>query len=47
MTMPTVRLTVAQALVRFLARQYTERDGAPQRGGLGQGPGHEPGPFGK
>ena len=27
----TVRLTVAQALVRFLARQYTERDGARQR----------------
>jgi len=27
----TVRLTVAQALVRFLARQYTERDGQRQR----------------
>ncbi|MER5763126.1 3D-(3,5/4)-trihydroxycyclohexane-1,2-dione acylhydrolase (decyclizing) [Streptomyces sp. NPDC002082] len=27
----TVRLTVAQALVRFLARQYTERDGHRQR----------------
>ncbi|MFE7546849.1 3D-(3,5/4)-trihydroxycyclohexane-1,2-dione acylhydrolase (decyclizing) [Streptomyces gardneri] len=27
----TVRLTVAQALVRFLAAQYTERDGARQR----------------
>jgi 3D-(3,5/4)-trihydroxycyclohexane-1,2-dione acylhydrolase (decyclizing) len=31
MTMPTVRLTVAQALVRFLAAQYTERDGIRQR----------------
>jgi len=31
MTMPTVRLTVAQALVRFLARQYSERDGVRQR----------------
>jgi 3D-(3,5/4)-trihydroxycyclohexane-1,2-dione acylhydrolase (decyclizing) len=31
MTMPTVRLTVAQALVRFLAAQYTERDGVRQR----------------
>jgi len=29
--MPTVRLTVAQALVRFLAAQYTERDGTRQR----------------
>ena len=29
--MPTVRLTVAQALVRFLARQYSERDGVRQR----------------
>ncbi|AWZ08935.1 MULTISPECIES: 3D-(3,5/4)-trihydroxycyclohexane-1,2-dione acylhydrolase (decyclizing) [unclassified Streptomyces] len=28
---PPVRLTVAQALVRFLARQYTERDGHRQR----------------
>ncbi|MET7284452.1 3D-(3,5/4)-trihydroxycyclohexane-1,2-dione acylhydrolase (decyclizing) [Streptomyces sp. NPDC005573] len=28
---PTVRLTVAQALVRFLAAQYTERDGVRQR----------------
>ena len=27
----TVRLTVAQALVRFLANQYSERDGAQQR----------------
>ena len=27
----TVRLTVAQALVRFLANQYSERDGAEQR----------------
>ncbi|MFI6351918.1 3D-(3,5/4)-trihydroxycyclohexane-1,2-dione acylhydrolase (decyclizing) [Streptomyces sp. NPDC050743] len=27
----TIRLTVAQALVRFLAAQYTERDGARQR----------------
>src|ERR1700729_3512669 len=27
----TVRLTVAQALVRFLAQQYSERDGAEQR----------------
>ncbi|MFD9307510.1 3D-(3,5/4)-trihydroxycyclohexane-1,2-dione acylhydrolase (decyclizing) [Streptomyces sp. NPDC060048] len=27
----TIRLTVAQALVRFLARQYTERDGRRQR----------------
>ncbi len=29
--MPTVRLTVAQALVRFRASQYTERDGMRQR----------------
>ncbi|MEU3523441.1 3D-(3,5/4)-trihydroxycyclohexane-1,2-dione acylhydrolase (decyclizing) [Streptomyces sp. NPDC038707] len=29
--MTTVRLTVAQALIRFLAAQYTERDGARQR----------------
>ncbi|GAA2228476.1 3D-(3,5/4)-trihydroxycyclohexane-1,2-dione acylhydrolase (decyclizing) [Streptomyces nogalater] len=29
--MTTIRLTVAQALVRFLAAQYTERDGARQR----------------
>jgi len=29
--MGTVRLTVAQALVRFLASQYSERDGAEQR----------------
>ena len=29
--MSTVRLTVAQALVRFLAAQYTERDGSEQR----------------
>src|SRR3990170_9003305 len=27
----TVRLTVAQAMVRFLAAQYTERDGVEQR----------------
>jgi 3D-(3,5/4)-trihydroxycyclohexane-1,2-dione acylhydrolase (decyclizing) len=27
----TVRLTVAQALVRFLARQYSECDGVRQR----------------
>ena len=27
----TIRLTVAQALVRFLAQQYSERDGARQR----------------
>jgi TPP-dependent trihydroxycyclohexane-1,2-dione (THcHDO) dehydratase len=26
-----MRLTVAQALVRFLANQYSERDGAQQR----------------
>jgi 3D-(3,5/4)-trihydroxycyclohexane-1,2-dione acylhydrolase (decyclizing) len=29
--MSTVRLTVAQAVVRFLARQYSERDGVEQR----------------
>ena len=29
--MSTVRLTVAQALVRFLANQWSERDGAEQR----------------
>ncbi|MGW3203318.1 3D-(3,5/4)-trihydroxycyclohexane-1,2-dione acylhydrolase (decyclizing) [Streptomyces sp. NPDC001135] len=29
--MTTIRLTVAQALVRFLAAQYTERDGERQR----------------
>ena len=29
--MGTVRLTVAQALVRFLANQYSERDGVQQR----------------
>ncbi|MFE3458673.1 3D-(3,5/4)-trihydroxycyclohexane-1,2-dione acylhydrolase (decyclizing) [Nocardiopsis aegyptia] len=28
---PTVRLTTAQALVRFLAAQYSERDGTEQR----------------
>jgi len=28
---PTVRLTVAQAMVRLLAAQYTERDGVEQR----------------
>ena len=27
----TVRLTVAQAVVRFLAEQWTERDGTEQR----------------
>ena len=27
----TVRLTVAQAVVRFLARQYSERDDVRQR----------------
>ena len=27
---PTVRLTVAQAVVRFLAAQWTERDGERQ-----------------
>ncbi|MFF4531913.1 3D-(3,5/4)-trihydroxycyclohexane-1,2-dione acylhydrolase (decyclizing) [Streptomyces sp. NPDC001407] len=31
MTAPTRRLTVAQALVEFLAHQYTERDGVRQR----------------
>jgi 3D-(3,5/4)-trihydroxycyclohexane-1,2-dione acylhydrolase (decyclizing) len=31
MTASTIRLTVAQALVRFLAAQYTERDGVEQR----------------
>ncbi|MFI1797166.1 3D-(3,5/4)-trihydroxycyclohexane-1,2-dione acylhydrolase (decyclizing) [Streptomyces sp. NPDC020379] len=31
MTAPTRRLTVAQALVEFLAHQYTERDGTRQR----------------
>ena len=29
--MSSVRLTVAQALVRFLARQWSERDGVEQR----------------
>ncbi len=29
--MSTVRLTVAQAVVRFLAQQYSERDGVEQR----------------
>ena len=29
--MATIRLTVAQALVRFLSQQYSERDGAQQR----------------
>src|SRR3954462_12738899 len=29
--MGTVRLTVSQALVRFLASQYSERDGVRQR----------------
>ena len=31
MSEKTVRLTVAQALVRFLAQQYSERDGEQQR----------------
>lgn len=31
MTTPTVRLTVGQAIVRFLARQYSERDGQRAR----------------
>jgi 3D-(3,5/4)-trihydroxycyclohexane-1,2-dione acylhydrolase (decyclizing) len=31
MTTATIRLTVAQALVRFLAQQYSERDGVEQR----------------
>ena len=31
MTDPTVRLTVAQAVVRFLAAQWTERDGERQK----------------
>ncbi len=31
MTQPSIRLTVAQALVRFLSVQYSERDGAEQR----------------
>lgn len=30
-TSTTTRLTVAQALVRFLAAQYTERDGVRRR----------------
>ncbi|MER5944967.1 3D-(3,5/4)-trihydroxycyclohexane-1,2-dione acylhydrolase (decyclizing) [Streptomyces sp. NPDC001904] len=30
-TIPTARLTTAQALVRFLSRQYSERDGTRQR----------------
>lgn len=29
--MSTVRLTVGQAVVTFLARQFTERDGVEQR----------------
>ena len=29
--MGTVRLTVGQAIVRFLAEQYAERDGAQER----------------
>ena len=29
--MSTVRLTVGQAVVRFLVNQYTERDGVEQR----------------
>src|SRR6266566_5352656 len=40
LTVATVRLTVAQALVRFLANQYSERDGVERRlvlavGGVG------------
>jgi len=31
MTSPTISLTVAQALVRFLTQQYSERDGTQQR----------------
>jgi 3D-(3,5/4)-trihydroxycyclohexane-1,2-dione acylhydrolase (decyclizing) len=31
MTRQTIRLTVAQALVRFLVHQYTERDGVEQK----------------
>jgi 3D-(3,5/4)-trihydroxycyclohexane-1,2-dione acylhydrolase (decyclizing) len=31
LAIPTIRLTVAQALVRFLAQQYSERDGIRQR----------------
>lgn len=31
MSQPTIRLTVAQALVRFLSVQYTERDGVRHR----------------
>ncbi|MFF5476164.1 3D-(3,5/4)-trihydroxycyclohexane-1,2-dione acylhydrolase (decyclizing) [Streptomyces sp. NPDC012935] len=31
MSQPTIRLTVAQALVRFLSVQYTERDGVRRR----------------
>ncbi|WP_234543710.1 3D-(3,5/4)-trihydroxycyclohexane-1,2-dione acylhydrolase (decyclizing) [Streptomyces shenzhenensis] len=31
MSQPTIRLTVAQALVRFLSAQYTERDGVRHR----------------
>ena len=27
----TIRLTVAQAVVKFLARQYSERDGVQRR----------------
>ena len=27
----TVRLTVAQAIIRFLSNQYTERDGIERR----------------
>ena len=39
---PTVRLTVGQAVVRFLAAQRTERDGVTQRAipaifGIGHG----------
>ncbi|MEA2324452.1 MAG: hypothetical protein QOD81_4302, partial [Solirubrobacteraceae bacterium] len=31
MTPSTIRLTTAQALVRFLESQYSERDGVQQR----------------
>jgi 3D-(3,5/4)-trihydroxycyclohexane-1,2-dione acylhydrolase (decyclizing) len=47
--MTTVRLTVGQAVVRFLAEQYSERDGARHRlieacfGIFGHGAGQHPG----
>ena len=28
---PTIRLTMAQAIVKYLANQYSERDGVEQR----------------